>query len=329
LARNISPFKLGLFVLICGSLALGAIIWLGASHYFEERKTYVTYFAESVKGLQTDAVVNYRGVGVGRTAAIQLAPDGRLIEVVMYLNPDFKVDESIAIQLREQGLTGLRYLEIDSAPADLERLTPEIDFPLRYPLIPSHPSEIQQLKTALETIYTKIMAMDLQSLTDNWTQAAQRINSILAQFEGGIEPEDWRATVRAVKDTAEESSRFMSRLTGAASEEGMKKGFKDLSATLVNSRQASEALARQLKGLPPDSLAKMTRNWEETLTSGGNLFSSTDQAINESAILLQQSLQQFQALLTQLSAIAQTLKEQPNRLIFPPNGSNPFERKRP
>jgi len=327
LPRNVSPFKLGLFILICGSLALGTIIWLGASHYFEDKKTYVTYFSESVKGLQKDAVINYRGVAVGRTAAIQLAPDGRLIEVLMYLDPDFKVDESIAIQLREQGLTGLRYLEIDTAPADLEKLTPKIDFPVKYPLIPSYPSELQQLKSALETIYAKIMDLDLQSLTGNWTQAAQRINTILAQFECAIEPQDWRDTVSAVKQTVEESAKFMSRLTGAASEEGMQEGFQDLSATLAASRQATETLARQLNGLPPDSLARLMKNWEQAVTSGGNLFTSTDQRISESAVLIQQSLQQFQMLLTQLNALAATLKEQPNRLIFPPKAPNPFERK--
>ena len=325
--RNVSPFKLGLFILICGSLALGTIIWLGASHYFEEKKIYVTYFGESVKGLQQDAVVNYRGVAVGRTAAIRLAPDGRLIEVLLYLDPGFKVDESIAIQLREQGLTGLRYLEIDTVSADVEPLTPRIDFPIQYPLIPSHPSEIQQLKNALETIYTKIMGLDLQNLTGNWTQAAQRLNAILAQLECAIEPGEWRDTMSAVKQTAEESAKFMSRLTGSASKEGMNKGFQDLASTLAASRQSTEALARQLKGLPPDSLNRLVKNWEQTITTGGNLFSSTDQRINESAVLIQQSLQQFQQLLTQLNALTQTLKEQPNRLIFAPAGPNPFERK--
>lgn len=324
--RSVSPFKIGLFILICGSLALITIIWLGASHYFEEKKTYVAYFDESVKGLQKDAVINYRGVAVGRTAAIRLAPDGRLIEVLMHLNPGFKVDKSIAIRLREMGLTGLRYLEIDSAPADLEILTPKLDFALQYPLIPSYPSEIQQLKSALETIYAKIVTLDLQSLTSNWTQAAQHVNTILSQFEGAIQPKDWRDTVNAVKKTAEGSAKFMDRLSGSASKEEMKKSFQDLSATLAASRQASETLARQLKGLPPDAFTKLAKNWEHTVTSGGNLFVAADQRINESAVLLQQSIQQFQVLLTQVSALVRTLKEQPNRLIFPPDGPNPFNR---
>ncbi len=107
--HRVSSFRLGLLIIICGSVLLVTIIWLGASHFFEDNLVYVTYFDESVKGLQQDAIVNYRGVGVGRTVEIGLAPDGRLIMVVMHLNPEFRVDQSLAIQLREMGLTGLRY----------------------------------------------------------------------------------------------------------------------------------------------------------------------------------------------------------------------------
>src|SRR5512143_3198163 len=109
MAKTISQFKLGLFILVCGSLGLIAIIWLGASHYFEKKKIYVTYFAESIKGLQKDAVVNYLGVPVGRVAAVGVAPVGRLVEVVLHLKPEFNVYQTLAIRLLEQGLTGLRY----------------------------------------------------------------------------------------------------------------------------------------------------------------------------------------------------------------------------
>lgn len=325
--RSVSSFKLGLFIVICGSLALITLIWLGASHYFEKKTTYASYFDESIKGLQQDAIVNYRGVAIGRTSAIGIAPDGRLVEVLMDLSPSFKVDNSIAIQLREQGLTGLRYLEIDTAPVGLEQMTPKLNFDLQYPLIPSYPSDIQQLKNALENIYAKIIALDLGSLASNWTQTAQIINTLLTQFHGATQSQDWRDTVNALKKTAKESALFMDRLTGAASQEGMKRGFKDLSATLAASRQATETLARQLKGLPPDSIAKMTRNWEKTVTAGGNLLSSTDQRISDSAVLIQQSLQQFQMLLTQMNALVRNLKDQPNRLIFPTKATDPFERK--
>ena len=173
--RNISPFKLGLFVLICGALGLTAVVWLGMSHVFEETKTYVSYFDESVKGLQKDAVINYRGVAVGRVVEIGLAPDGRLIEVVLNLKPDFQVDSSLAVQLRELGLTGLRYLEIDTAPKDITSLSPKLSFKPRYPLIQSNPSEIIQLKAALESMYQRVKDLDLKGLAASWKETAERL----------------------------------------------------------------------------------------------------------------------------------------------------------
>jgi phospholipid/cholesterol/gamma-HCH transport system substrate-binding protein len=246
----------------------------------------------------------------------------------MNLNPEFQVDGSVAIQLREQGLTGLRYLEIDTVPENLESLTPKIGFEPEYPLIPSYPSEIEQLKEALVTIYEKFTALDLQSLVDNWTQTAQSVNSILGVLDGAIEPEDWKQTVQAVRKTAEESAAFMTRLSKAANQKELNEGFKDLSATLEATKQASEALAGQFKSLPPDAFSKMVKNWDDTFKRSGDLFVSVDKQLGESSLLFQQSLQQFKLLLIQLNALVQTLKEQPNRLLVPSKEPDPFTQKR-
>jgi ABC-type transporter Mla subunit MlaD len=327
--RNISPFKLGLFIVICGSIGLIALIWLGASHFFEERKPYVSYFNESVKGLQAGANVNYRGVPVGRVNSIGLAPDGRLIQVLMDLNPTFRVSKSLAIQLRPQGLTGLSYLEIDKAPADLAKLTPHLDFPLKYPLIPSYPSELALLKSALMNIYEQISSLDLKAFAGNWSKAGENANQILLEVKNIVESKDWQATAAAARKTVEKSSQFMDRLVASSSKEGMKKGFADLSETLGSLRQVSENLSAQVKAIPPGALASMTDKWNSTLSSGTKLFSGLDQGLSQSVPSIQQSLQQLTVLLTRLNQLVQSLKEQPNRLIFSPKATNPFERKHP
>lgn len=325
--RSVSPFKLGLFILICGTLGLVAVIWIGTSRFFEETKTYATYFDESVKGLQKDAIVNYLGVGIGRVSKIQLAPDGRLIEVIMDLRPDFKVDRSLGIQLREQGLTGLRYLEIDEPPKNIENLTPKLTFTPRYPVIPSYPSELQQLKEALQTIYDKVNSLDLKSLTESWKSTADLVNGLLIRVDKGIGSTEWKETVAALSSTAKDASTMMQRITNTASQEDMKKGFQDLSATLKAGRQAFETLAAQLQKLPPGALADMAKSWGTTISSGGDLLSSADKRISESAILLQQALRQLNVVLDQVSALVQSLKEQPNSLVFPPKTPDPFKRK--
>jgi len=326
LPHRVSSFRLGLLIIICGSVLLVTIIWLGASHFFEDNLVYVTYFDESVKGLQQDAIVNYRGVGVGRTVEIGLAPDGRLIMVVMHLNPEFRVDQSLAIQLREMGLTGLRYLEIDTAPANVLELTPKINFASEHPVIPSYPSEIVQLKTALETIYKKINQIDLQSLAQNWTRTAELINDVLVHLKDAIDPEEWQGTVLAISKAASETARFAENINKATSQK-MKEGFDDLAGTLDATRQAAESLAKQLNALPPDAIQDITGNLNQTISEGGRLVAHVDQQVAQSNAMLQQTILQLKQLLAQMSALAQGLKDQPNRIIFPPRVDDPFERK--
>lgn len=313
-------------VIICGSILLITIIWLGAYRFFEEKLIYVTYFDESVKGLQQDAIVNYRGVGVGRAVAIGLAPDGRLIEVVMHLRPDFRVDRSLAIQLREIGLTGLRYLEIDTAPDNLERLTPKISFTLEHPLIPSYPSEIVQLKAALETIYEKVYQIDLKGFAESWKQTAQLVNEVLLHVKDAIAPEDWKKTVRAIDKTATETASFVENLNKATAGR-MKEGIEDLNKTFEATRRASENLARQLSSLQPGAIGNIAAHLDETIETGGRLMSQVDHQMAQSNTMLQETMMELKQLLTQMNTLIQGLKDQPNRLIFPVRQKDPFERK--
>ena len=328
MARNVNPFRLGLFILICGTIGVASVIWLGTSHLFESTKTYASYFDESVKGLQTDATINFRGVAVGRVTSIELAPDGRLIEVTMKLRSDFKLDPSLAIQLREQGLTGMRYLEIDTAPENLNKTTPEIHFTAKHAVIPSYPSEIVQLKSALQNVYDKLNSLDLKTLIDNWTRTADLVNTFVVRIDEAVDPREWKAAMKAIRQTAEGSSKFVNRLAKSTTDKGMKKGFDDLGATVEAGRKATEALSRQLGGLPPASLSGMVDRWDEAFKTGQSAITSLETQLGESNTLIQQNLQQLKLLLFQIHSLSQSLKEKPNQILFSPGEPDPFERKR-
>ncbi|MGA2936764.1 MAG: MlaD family protein [Syntrophobacteraceae bacterium] len=73
----------------------GVAIWLKSAFWFQDTKIYAAFFNFSVKGLHKDAVVNFRGVPVGRIDDVRIAPDGRLIEVLAKLKADFRVDKGV------------------------------------------------------------------------------------------------------------------------------------------------------------------------------------------------------------------------------------------
>ncbi|ROQ93507.1 MlaD family protein [Desulfosoma caldarium] len=333
MGRPLNPFRIGLFVLSCGLLGLIAVLWLGASHFFEETRPYVTYFAESVKGLQKDAIVNYRGVAVGRVVSIGLGPDGRLIEVVMHLRPDFLIDDSLAIRLREQGITGLRFLEIDTAPPNIPEVTPKLDFQPPHPVIRSYPSEIQELKMALESLYGKILAMDLEGLTEQWKE----VGALVAEVVGG---EDLAETLKNLRHGTEALAHLGQILEATLNRNELeiitkhvRRGMKDLSRTAAHLEKAikSKDLHESLKNLIA-SLAS-ARDATQTLAA---LSQETHAAMTqwkaqsqETLILLTQDLYALKKLLDQLTATVRALREEPQKILFPGRFQDPLEKPKP
>ncbi|OGP87692.1 MAG: hypothetical protein A2157_18730 [Deltaproteobacteria bacterium RBG_16_47_11] len=118
MARRTSKFMIGLFVTIGILIGMVAVVWLGASKYFEKGATYVTYFDESVQGLQLDSAVKYRGVEAGRVEKIGVAPDHRLIEVTMNINLRGKIERDHVAQLKAVGITGIVFVELDRKEPD-------------------------------------------------------------------------------------------------------------------------------------------------------------------------------------------------------------------
>lgn len=118
MASTKTKFAVGLFVAGGISIALLAIIWLGATRYFEKGQYYVAYFNESVQGLDKDSPVKYRGVTIGRTVTIGVAPDSKLIEVVLKIESGQKLGGDIVAQLKPVGITGSMFIELDQKKRD-------------------------------------------------------------------------------------------------------------------------------------------------------------------------------------------------------------------
>jgi len=138
-----TKFNVGLFVMLGIIIATVAIMWLGISNYFEKGKLYAAYFDESVQGLNKDSPVKYRGVTIGRVDSIRVAPDATLIEVVMKIETDLKHGSNLVAQLKSVGITGIMFVELDHKRDDEPNYSPEINFPSKYLVIATKPSDIK------------------------------------------------------------------------------------------------------------------------------------------------------------------------------------------
>jgi phospholipid/cholesterol/gamma-HCH transport system substrate-binding protein len=202
MSSQADKFKIGLFVVGSLLLAVAVVVWLGASRYFEESNVAVAYFSESVQGLEPGSSVKFRGVPVGRVKTIRMAPDGQLIEVVMGLNPNFKIVSELGVKMDLVGLTGMKYLEMDTFRPEQQKAPIHFDFKPKFKVITTYPSDIKEIGSALENIFQKVKALDVERISENLVRVTGRMDKILADSkleQIGSQASD---TLREVRETS-------------------------------------------------------------------------------------------------------------------------------
>jgi phospholipid/cholesterol/gamma-HCH transport system substrate-binding protein len=190
MARKTSKFMIGLFVTIGALIGLIAVIWLGASKYFEKGATYVTFFNESVQGLQVDSTVKYRGVEVGRVEKIRVAPDSKLIEVVMKINLRADLVREYVAQLKAAGITGIVFVELNYKEPGEPDLSPKLTFASEYPIVASKPSDIAQIVSSVQVVLEDIKKIDTAGISNqikSTLTVAQATIEDLSRVVGGVE----------------------------------------------------------------------------------------------------------------------------------------------
>ena len=153
---------------------------------------YTTYFDESVQGLQVDSAIKYRGVEIGKVQSIKVAPDYRLIEVVMKIDLEGDLPNQTVAALTSAGITGIVFIELDRIkPGELPN-SPKITFKSSYPIIPSRRSGIGRFLADTGIIMQNIKDIDIKGISNqlkNTSKAIEnfvggkRINNIMTHLE--------------------------------------------------------------------------------------------------------------------------------------------------
>ncbi|MFQ5667741.1 MAG: MlaD family protein [Candidatus Binatia bacterium] len=314
MATEAHKFQVGVFVIVTSFIAIGMIIWLGASRFFKETVPFVTYFAESVQGLDPGAAVKYRGVPAGRVAAIGIAPDGNLIQVLMDVDANvaqlLKRDTQLRATLELSGITGLRYVEIDRRAGEALNQAPTLSFKPQYEVIPSARSSFKAIQSALGDVYDRFMQLDLGGISEETKatlQAAKqllrdrRLDAILNNF-------------KAVSESTTELATNLKTMTA-----GVK-----LAPAVENATEAT-AEARALftnlsSGVSGTQLGT-------TLEQLSRLAQSTQQFV----IGLQSTVERLDRTVSNLQTLTEEVRSQPSLLLFsepPAPGRRPQGRAR-
>jgi phospholipid/cholesterol/gamma-HCH transport system substrate-binding protein len=117
--------RVGLFVVVAGSILVIGLLWIAGSRFFRPVATYVVKFDRSVTGLNAGANVEYQGVVVGRVRTIQLTPEiPPNVAVAIDVDPSTPVREDTQAALLGSLVTGIKYIELQGGSKEANPVPP-------------------------------------------------------------------------------------------------------------------------------------------------------------------------------------------------------------
>jgi phospholipid/cholesterol/gamma-HCH transport system substrate-binding protein len=263
MARQSTNLFIGIFVILGVVLGVVAIIWVGATSYFQKGDTYISYFDESVQGLQVDSAVKFRGVEVGRVESIRVAPDNRLIGVVMKINMRDHLQEDGVATLKAAGITGIMFMELNLKQPGEPDLSPKIDFPSEYPIIPTRPSEIQQLMTGINDIVKKFNEIDTKGISTQLIATTKAMEDLLKGKE-------MKSIMTRMDGAAGNLERLTARADKALADAALDKTLAEARDALKGARIMLGTVNNQVLAMQLPATLNETRDLARSLQSTGN-----------------------------------------------------------
>jgi paraquat-inducible protein B len=335
--QPLSPALVGAFVvgalalLVLGVLIFGAGTWLGTG------SRYVMYFSGSVNGLDLGAPVKFRGVNVGKVAAIELQIDPAdrevhipvLVDLLPGVETSFgardeehggallrqMIERGLRAQLKEQSLvTGKLMIELEyhrDEPLQLVGSYPELTE------IPTVPTDFEQIAQEVEDGLAVLKRLPLEQLFARLLRTLEGVDQL-------VRSENLSGAINAARGAAEGVQEVTASAEGWISPMAKELALTlaELRTTLADSRALVARLDRELVpaavGLrgtlsEVDGAARQAREAfagvEATLAPDSPLVFKLDQALEELALAVRS-----------LRVTADYLQQNPDALIYGKRG---------
>jgi phospholipid/cholesterol/gamma-HCH transport system substrate-binding protein len=257
----------GIFVVAITILLVGLAAWL--TRDTGERDPYEISTRETITGLQEQAAVRYRGVEVGKVAAIGFDPkvQGNVL-MKLEIDHDAPVTKDTFATLGFQGVTGLAFVQLDDTGKQAPRLQPEDGHPPRIPLRPGLLSKLMDkgevILDRVEQVTARVNQMlgdenqkrfsaaldNLGSAAADASQLAKRLDSTVATR---VDP-----AIASVQKSAEQVGKAAADFSQTAQRLNQKDGPMDRLA------EGTEALSHAADSFNSATLPRINRVTEET-----------------------------------------------------------------
>ena len=322
MASQKTKFAVGLFVAGGLACAVLVVIWLGMSRFLEKGQFYVTYFDESIQGLVVDSPVKYRGVFIGRVDSIGVAPDSKLIKVVLKIESGQTLDSHIVAQLKSVGITGSMFVELDHREDGEPDQTPSLSFPSEYPIVASKPSEISELLSDISQALDQIKSLDLTGISD-------RIKLTLDNINRKVSAADVKRISMKMESSLERIDHILDQQRWDSILSSVERTIQSMNTLLNNADRSvgqAEDMILRVDGIVSekektihaaiDEFKQAMENANALLEKGSLLVDGADDSISHLMPHLLVIAQNLEKASENLNRIMELLEEQPSQFIF-------------
>jgi paraquat-inducible protein B len=319
--------RVGALVIVGVALAAGFLLFLAGNQRSRANTVFETYSSESVQGLDVGAPVRYRGVAVGRVTEIGLAsaeyrrPEGapfteafRLVVVRFAVDTERvgevpEINEALRLGLRAritaQGITGVNYVELDFV--NPERFpVPRVPWTPIHPFVPSIPSTVEQVRTAAETLMTRLTEVPFEEIMENVSSLVAALRRQATDGDAAVAIRESARTIELVRTTLERGDieKTLQEFREAATAARDLVAGPELREALQNIAAATAELRRATHQLP-GTLATLERT---TRTAR-----DTTQDVQSELVPI---LNNLRATTASLRATAEALRNSPSQALF-------------
>jgi len=244
-----------------------------------------------------------------------VAPDSKLIKVVLKIETGMVLDTNIVSQLKSVGITGGVFIELDQKKKDEPDRSPPLSFPSEYPIVASRPSEFTEILRGIDHILERIKALDLEGIS-------AKIKSNLDTIESTVQDANVKGLSRKVEKTLDQLQRILddqeiakiiasTEQTIQAANEFFTRG----NAALIHAENAF-AQARGIIADKEQAIRKALENINLFIEKSASLATGADDTLARLRQNLLVSAQNLERASENLNRFMEVLADQPSQLIF-------------
>jgi len=323
--------RIGLFVLAVVALFVASLFFFGLADLFQQRLRCVSFFDESVRGLEEGSKVRYRGVEIGQVEAVLLGfpadkAKGRIPVVYsinqtrlnnkLGLDTNFfnasKYEEAVQKGLRaqlenESILTGQLFVNLNYDSPKGEPAPTPVQYQGRY-WIPSTPSTLEDVTKTAVKVAEELGNIDYGKIGSNFEELLKNLNGLVGSLDPGEANKELLSVLQSLNSFLQSGD--------------LEKTFQAVEKASTEIGSLADGLNKESEALAPEVRTTL-QDLSTTLQSLGSLSdelramgTEPDGPVSNAS----ETLRELRETLRSLDRFLEMLQRHPNALLFGKEG---------